>query len=122
VKDPKTQVFWSEAPARKPHLAAGKKRGKEGFGRGRTAIGHAQKAGNGSQATPIAKRLNGCEWFVCEVKLMAVTKAACAPSALLHVIVFTNSGCKYVWQPNDKVLTQGIEIDAACSLKGETCG
>jgi hypothetical protein len=53
---------------------------------------------------------------------MAVTKAACAPSALLQVIVFTNSGCKYVWQPNDKVLTQGIEIGAACSLKGETCG
>jgi hypothetical protein len=53
VEDLRTQVFWSAAPARKPHLAAGKKREDEGFGRGRTAIGHAQKAEDGSQATAI---------------------------------------------------------------------
>jgi hypothetical protein len=44
AEDSKTQVFWSEAPARKPHLAAGKKLVAEGFGRGRTAIGHLKQS------------------------------------------------------------------------------
>jgi hypothetical protein len=44
VEDPKKQVFWSAASARKPQYAAGKKLGDEGFGRGRTAIGHRKQS------------------------------------------------------------------------------
>lgn len=90
VKDPKAQVFWSAASARKPHLAAGKKLGDEGFGRGRTAIGHAQKAGDGSQATPILRRWDGCEWFGCEGIETSVTRVACTPLAFLGVMYAAN--------------------------------
>ena len=68
------------------------------------------------------RRSDGCERFDCEVKLMAATRATCAPSALLQVIVVANSRGKFARQPDDRVLTQGIEIGAACSAKGETCG
>jgi hypothetical protein len=60
-----TGFLERQASARKLHLAAGKRLGGEGFGRGRPKI-IASKAGDGSQVIDKSRRTEGCKRIVCE--------------------------------------------------------